>query len=99
MTVDTLGDIARWATVVLAFVSCAALLASIIRHWDTLSDRIRRLGLGVCLLLAANAYSAGEAATSDVPVGIRTFLILFSMMALALSIFWDYNEDMKDQRD
>lgn len=88
-----LSEALRWANVLLAFLSLAAMTAIIVRRWDSLPRRLRRVAIGVCMLLATVAYGSGEAARQDAPLGLRVVMAFVSLAVLAWAVLWPFDED------
>jgi hypothetical protein len=84
----------RWVNVVLAFASLAVLVGTLTRRWDVLSHRIRRIGIAFCGVMAVIAYGSGEAASQDVPPGIRVVLMFLSLAGLVGALLWRFDEEL-----
>jgi hypothetical protein len=87
------GEWMRWANVVLSGAALAVLVATMTARWDTLTARIKRIGVSSCTVLLVIAYGSGEAASQHVPAGLRVGMMLVALSALVGSLLWHFNED------
>ena len=91
---NSVADWLRLANVVLAGGSLFVLILTLLRRWDTLSPRIRRIGVSCGLVLFVIAYGSGEAASKDVPPGMRVGMMLVALSALVASLLWHFDEGL-----
>lgn len=90
---DHLPEIARWANATLACASAAVMIATVMRRWEQLTPRIRRIGCWVVVLLIVAAYGSGEAAAESAPVGARVALGMVSLTGLLASMLYRFHDD------
>lgn len=88
------ADALRWANVVLAGASLAVLIVTLMRRWGAITARDRRIGTSCALVLFVIAYGSGEAASQEVPLGLRVVLMFLALSCLAASLLWHFEEGL-----
>lgn len=91
---NSLADWVRLANILLAGGSLFVLLLTLLRRWESLTPRIRRIGASCALILFVIAYGSGEALSSDVPPGVRAVMMLVALAALVGSLLWHFDEGL-----
>jgi hypothetical protein len=92
--VNGIGDWIRLANIFLAGGSLFVLLLTLLRRWEQLTPRIRRIGASCALILFVIAYGSGEAMSSDVPPGVRAVMMLVALASLVGSLLWHFDEGL-----
>ena len=84
----------RLTNIGLSAIACHLLVVTMVRRWDSLTRRLRRITPWLCALLAYICYGTGESLALDVEPGPRIPVLTVVLIGLIWSILWRFNEDL-----
>lgn len=79
-------DFLRWANVILAAGVVTALTAESHAYWHRLTLREKRSRPWIICVFACIAYGSGEAATQEVPPGVRVVWMVLALSGLVIAL-------------